>query len=116
LRSDIRVALIYIESWLGGQGAVGVDNMMEDAATAEISRAQIWQWIANEVRLADGRVIDRELVQRLIDEELNRIREQFGTERFDGGRFASAVTLFTNLALSTEFTDFLTLPAYEQMP
>jgi malate synthase len=116
LRSDIRVALIYIESWLGGQGAVGVDNMMEDAPTAQISRAQIWQWIANEVTLADGRVVDRELVQRLIDEELQRIREEFGAEPFEGGRFTSAVALFGNLALSTEFTDFLTLPAYEQMP
>jgi malate synthase len=116
LRSDIRVALIYIESWLGGQGAVGVDNMMEDAATAEISRAQVWQWIANSVTLADGRTIDRPLVENMIDEELTRIRSEFGEARFAGGRFADAVALFRDMALSERFTDFLTLPAYEQMP
>ena len=116
LRSDVRVALLYIESWLSGQGAVGVDNMMEDAATAEISRAQVWQWIANQVTLADGRVVDRPLVQSIIDEELARIRSEFGEARFESGRFPDAVALFSEMALSKEFTDFLTLPAYEQMP
>jgi malate synthase len=116
LRSDIRVALLYIESWLGGQGAVGVDNMMEDAATAEISRAQVWQWIANGVALTDGRVVDRPLVRSIIDEELARIRGEVGEVRFEGGRFTDAIGLFSEMALSEEFTDFLTLPAYEQMP
>ena len=116
LRSDIRVALLYIESWLAGQGAVGVDNMMEDAATAEISRAQVWQWIANGVKLDDGRLVDRDLVRQVIGEELARIRGEFGDDRFESGRFTDAEKLFDDMALSEEFTEFLTLPSYEQMP
>ena len=78
LRNNISVALQYLAAWLGGNGAVAIFNLMEDAATAEISRSQVWQWIHNDVTLDDGPVVTRELVEQLIDEELTKIREQAG--------------------------------------
>ena len=115
LRNNISVALQYLAAWLGGNGAVGIFNLMEDAATAEISRSQIWQWIHNEVALDDGTVVTRELVERLIDEELSKIREQAGDD-FDAEQYGQAVALFTEVALADAFADFLTIPAYERMP
>jgi len=78
LRNNISVALQYLASWLGGSGAVGIFNLMEDAATAEISRSQTWQWIHNDVTLDDGPLVTRDLVERLIDEELSKIRAATG--------------------------------------
>jgi malate synthase len=115
LRNNISVALQYLASWLGGNGAVGIFNLMEDAATAEISRSQIWQWIHNDVALDDGVVVKRDLVERLIDEELSKIRAMSG-ESFDAERYGQAVALFTEVALADNFTEFLTIPAYERMP
>ena len=115
LRNNISVALQYLASWLGGNGAVGIFNLMEDAATAEISRSQIWQWIHNDVALDDGVVVKRDLVERLIDEELSKIRAMTG-EGFDAERYGQAVALFTEVALADNFADFLTIPAYERMP
>jgi malate synthase len=115
LRNNISVALQYLASWLGGNGAVGIFNLMEDAATAEISRSQIWQWIHNDVALDDGVVVKRDLVERLIDEELSKIRAASG-ESFDAERYGQAVALFTEVALADNFADFLTIPAYERMP
>jgi malate synthase len=115
LRNNISVALQYLASWLGGNGAVGIFNLMEDAATAEISRSQTWQWIHNDVALDDGVVVKRDLVERLIDEELSKIRAASG-EGFDAERYGQAVALFTEVALADNFADFLTIPAYERMP
>ena len=115
LRNDISVALQYLASWLGGNGAVGIFNLMEDAATAEISRSQVWQWIHNDIALDDGQVITRELVERLIDEELTKIRAMTG-DGFDAAKYGQAVALFTEVALADNFADFLTIPAYERMP
>jgi malate synthase len=115
LRNNISVALQYLASWLGGSGAVGIFNLMEDAATAEISRSQTWQWIHNDVALDDGVVVKRELVERLIDEELSKIRSMTG-EGFDAERYGQAVALFTEVALADNFAEFLTIPAYERMP
>ena len=115
LRNNISVALQYLASWLAGSGAVAIFNLMEDAATAEISRSQIWQWVHNDITLDDGGVITAELVERLIDEELATIREQAG-ERFDAERYGQAVALFTEVALADNFAEFLTVPAYERMP
>ena len=115
LRNDISVALQYLAAWLGGNGAVGIFNLMEDAATAEISRSQVWQWIHNDVALDDGPVVTRELVERLIDEELTKIRAASG-EDFDADRYGQAVALFSEVALADTFADFLTIPAYERMP
>jgi malate synthase len=115
LRSNISVALQYLAAWLGGSGAVGIFNLMEDAATAEISRSQVWQWIRGEVILDDGPLVTRDLVERMIDEELVKIREAAG-EQFDAARYGQAVALFTEVALADSFADFLTIPAYERMP
>jgi malate synthase len=115
LRNNISVGLQYIATWLGGNGAVGIFNLMEDAATAEIARSQIWQWLHNDVELADGPKVTRELVERLVDEELGKIRESYG-DAFDEERFADAVSLFTEVALADDYADFLTVPAYERMP
>ncbi|MEV5751918.1 malate synthase A [Actinoallomurus sp. NPDC052308] len=115
LRNNISVGLQYIATWLGGNGAVAIFNLMEDAATAEISRSQIWQWLHNDVSLADGPKVTKELVERIIEEELGKIRESYG-DAFDEQRFADAASLFTEVALADDYADFLTLPAYERMP
>ena len=113
LRHNIRVGLQYVEAWLGGQGAVPIYNLMEDAATAEISRTQIWQWLKHRATLDDGRTVTGELVQQLVGEEFARVRLEVGATRFDQGRFAEARALFVQVATSPELADFLTLPAYE---
>jgi malate synthase len=113
LRHNIRVGLQYVEAWLGGQGAVPIYNLMEDAATAEISRTQIWQWLKHRAALDDGRTVTSDLVQQLVGEEFNRVRDEVGAARFDHGRFEEARALFVQVAGSAELADFLTLPAYE---
>ncbi len=115
LRNNISVALQYLASWLSGTGAVAIFNLMEDAATAEISRSQIWQWIHNDVILDDGPLVTKDVVERMIDEELVKIRELAGDD-FDPARYGQAVALFTEVALADSFAEFLTLPAYERMP
>ncbi|RJL26500.1 malate synthase A [Bailinhaonella thermotolerans] len=115
LRNNVDVALRYLATWMGGNGAVAIHNLMEDAATAEISRSQIWQWIHNDVRLADGPVVTKALVEGIIDEELAKISEELG-ERFDVELYAQATALFKEVALDDDFAEFLTLPAYARMP
>ncbi len=116
LRSNISVGVQYLEAWLRGSGAVGINNMMEDAATAEISRSQVWQWLHNDIRLDNGDTVTRELVERLIDEEVGAIRDTVGDEAFAEGRWDDARSLFTEMALAEDFEEFLTIPAYERMP
>jgi malate synthase len=115
LRNDVSVGIQYLESWLRGSGAVGINNLMEDAATAEIARSQVWQWLHNGVRLSDGTQVTRELVERVVDEEMDGIRQARG-DAFAAGRWDDARALFTTMALADEMPDFLTLPAYERMP
>jgi malate synthase len=115
LRNNISVGLQYIATWLGGNGAVAVFNLMEDAATAEIARSQVWQWLNNDVELADGPKVTAELVEQIIGQELAKIRETYG-DAYDERRFAEAVALFKEVALADSYADFLTLPAYERMP
>jgi malate synthase len=115
LRNNISVGLQYLSAWLSGNGAVAIFNLMEDAATAEISRSQIWQWLHNGVTLDNGTKITKELVQRLIDEELFKIRTAAGNG-FDSARYGQAVALFTEVSLADEYSEFLTVPAYERMP
>jgi malate synthase len=115
LRNNISVALQYLASWLSGTGAVAIFNLMEDAATAEISRSQIWQWIHNDVILDDGPLVTKDVVERMIDEELVKIHELAGDD-FDPATYGQAVALFTEVALADSFAEFLTLPAYERMP
>jgi malate synthase len=116
LRSNISVGIQYLESWLRGSGAVGINNLMEDAATAEISRSQVWQWLHNDVELSNGEVVTSELVERLIEEEMTTIEHRVGEEAFARGRWDDARATFTEMALAEEYVDFLTLPAYERMP
>jgi malate synthase len=115
LRNDISVGIQYLASWLGGNGAVAIYNLMEDAATAEIARSQVWQWLHNDILLEDGPKVTRERVEQIIDEELTALREQLG-EAFDAERFGQATALFTEVALADNYADFLTIPAYERMP
>ncbi|HEY1621821.1 MAG TPA: malate synthase A, partial [Streptosporangiaceae bacterium] len=98
----------YLASWLAGSGAVAIFNLMEDAATAEIARSQVWQWLHNDISLDDGRPVTADLVERLIAEEVAAIDAPAGLDE--------AVTLFREVALADDYADFLTIPAYERMP
>ncbi len=119
LRSNVNVGIQYISSWLRGNGAAGIYGLMEDAATAEISRSQVWQWIRHEAHLADGRQVTPELVGELATEELERVREEIGDDEWfeREGRPKESRELFEAVALSgdDEFVEFLTLPAYEKL-
>jgi malate synthase len=117
LRLNIRVGIQYIEAWLGGLGCVPLYNLMEDAATAEISRTQVWQWIHSPRGiLDDGRKVTVAMVRQMIQEELKRIREESGAQRFDGGKFKEAAALFDELVTASELQEFLTLRAYDLLP
>jgi malate synthase len=115
LRSNVSVGLRYLAAWLAGTGAVAIFNLMEDAATAEICRSQIWQWVHTGVALDDGRTVTRELVDDLLEQELAGIRQEAG-DGFDATGYAKAAALFRQVALANDYQDFLTVPAYEQMP
>jgi malate synthase len=115
LRNNVSVGLQYLASWLAGTGAVAIFNLMEDAATAEISRSQIWQWLHNDITLAEGQPVTRDLVEQITTEELATIREHLGSA-YDQSQFDQARQLFTEVALADEYVEFLTLPAYERMP
>ena len=115
LRNNISVGLQYLANWLAGNGAVAIFNLMEDAATAEISRSQIWQWVHNDIKLADGPTVTRDLAERIIGEELATIKAQLGSA-YNEGQYEQATSLFTEVALADDYVDFLTLPAYERMP
>jgi len=116
LRLNIDVGLQYLEAWLKGNGCVPIYNLMEDAATAEISRTQVWQWVRHQAgRLSDGREITADLVRSLIPEELNKIRTLVGDDHFFAGRYRLAAELFERLVTQTELEEFLTLAAYEQI-
>jgi len=115
LRLNIRVAIQYLEAWLRGSGAVPLYGMMEDAATAEISRAQVWQWIHHRVRLANSTVITRELVLELVESEMARIASEVGASRIRDGRFVDARSLFLRTATAPSIEEFLTLPAYPML-
>jgi malate synthase len=114
LRTNVDVGIRYIESWLRGMGAAAIHNLMEDAATAEISRSQIWQWVHNDVTLSDtGEQVTAELVRKYADEETDKIRDEVGADAYDGGRFKEARDIFEQVALADDFVPFLTLPAYD---
>ena len=112
LRTDVNVGFQYISFWLSGRGAAAINSMMEDAATAEISRTQIWQWIRHGVKLDDGREVTPELVRQVLDEETGKIREQVGDEIWQAGRPRETREIFEKVALSPNLIEFLTLPAY----
>ncbi|WP_165225816.1 malate synthase A [Aquisphaera insulae] len=116
LRININVGLRYLESWLRGSGCVPIFNLMEDAATCEISRTQIWQWIRHPAgKLDDGRKITVELFRQLMDEELGKIRADIGPEAYDSGKFPIARQIFDEVTTSPALVEFLTLPAYKYL-
>jgi malate synthase len=115
LRLNINVAIQYVGAWLVGQGAVPIFNLMEDAATAEISRSQVWQWIRSpKGTLDDGRKVTKDMVAAMIPEELAKIRELLGAA-WSSGRYDEAAGIFRELVMNDAFVDFLTLPAYERI-
>jgi malate synthase len=115
LEVNIDVGIQYLEAWLGGNGCVPIYNLMEDAATAEISRTQVWQWVHHGARLSDGRAIDPALVQRTIPQQLEKIRGLCGAARFDSGHFERAGRMFEEMSLTEDFPEFLTVPAYDYL-
>jgi len=116
VRWNIHVGIRYLEAWLGGSGCEPIRNLMEDLATSEISRAQLWQWLHFGARLDDGRAITVELYQGFLTEELAIIRSEYGPKRYDGGHFPAAIELFMRMVRSEQFDEFLSLPAYELLP
>jgi malate synthase len=115
IRKNINVGILYIESWLRGNGAAALYNLMEDAATAEISRTQLWLWLDKNVILEDTRIFTQEMYQQLKKEELIKIESLVGNTIFKNGKFELAVTLFDELVLSKEYKEFLTLSAYDHI-
>jgi len=113
LRNNVSVSIQYLEAWLGGNGCVPLYNLMEDAATAEISRAAVWQWLAHGVTLDDGQKLTSDKVSMVIQQELDALRQQVGDARFATGKFLEAGFLFKYMATSRELEDFLTLSAYD---
>jgi malate synthase len=115
LRLNIDVGIQYMGAWLQGLGCVPIYNLMEDAATAEICRAQVWQWVRHGAKMNDGRTITADLVGQLIDEQIVKLRQQMGTEKFDLTRYVTASELLEKMMTSPEFTEFLTLVAYDHI-
>ena len=115
LRTNVSVGIQYIASWLRGTGAAAINNLMEDAATAEISRSQVWQWVHHQLSLAEGRKITPDLVRKIEAEELAKIKKAVGDDFYADGRYDEAREIFEGVALSDDFKEFLTLPAYERI-
>ncbi len=115
LRMNVSVGIQYIESWLRGTGAAAINNLMEDVATAEISRSQVWQWVRHSARLADGPSVDAGLVGEIVEDEMSRLRERLGDEGWSKSRFDEAREVFEEVALAKDFPAFLTLVALDHL-
>ena len=115
IRKNINIGILYTEAWLRGHGAVALYHLMEDAATAEISRTQVWQWLKNEVKLDDGRKFNMDLYQKLFHHEVEKIKTSVGDKNLTESRFELAFEIFDKLVVSEEFEEFLTLPAYKYL-
>jgi malate synthase len=115
LRQNLNVGILYLEAWLRGNGCVPLYNLMEDAATSEISRTQVWQWLKNRVTLADGRTLTPELYRQVFDEEVGAVRARLAEEGVGAGRYELAAQLFDRMIRSEELPEFLTLSAYEEL-
>ena len=115
MRNNIRVAVQYLEAWISGIGCVPIYGLMEDAATAEISRTSIWQWIQSGRQLDSGQTVTVELFRSMLAEEVEQVRAEVGEERFAQGRFNEAAELFESITVADELVDFLTLPGYQRL-
>jgi malate synthase len=113
IRKNINVGILYTEAWLRGHGAVALYNLMEDAATAEISRTQVWQWLKNKVTLDDGREFNVELYNEFLNDEVKKITKEFGEDTIKNTKLKLAIGLFDKLVISEKFEEFLTLQAYQ---
>lgn len=113
MRLNIRIALQYVEAWISGNGCVPIYGLMEDAATAEISRASIWQWIQHGKSLSNGKLVTKQLFKDMLVEELINVKKELGNDRFTHGKFTQAAVLLEDITTSDELVDFLTLPGYE---
>ena len=113
MRANIRVAVQYLEAWIGGNGCVPIYGLMEDAATAEISRTSIWQWIRHGKTLQSGEVVTATLFRQMLAEEMQVIRAELGEVRFSAGRFSEAAALMEHITTDHELVEFLTLPGYD---
>ena len=115
MRECIKVGVQYIEAWLAGRGAVPLYNLMEDAATAEISRAQIWQWLKHATKLDDGRTVNEELFKDILTSEIDNLKNVLGDDVWAKGKYEKAVEIFEKMSISQVCEEFLTLPAYEEI-
>ena len=115
LRHNINVGILYLESWLRGNGAAAIYNLMEDAATAEICRTQVWQWIHHRAKLDDGREINQSLYEDLRDDEIEEIRQMVGSKAYQEGFYVQAICIFNKLVVQDKWEDFLTLSAYDHL-
>jgi len=113
--ANIDVCVRYLAAWLDGMGCVPIHNLMEDAATAEISRAQVWQWVRHNQKLDDGRAITKDLVRQIVREENDKVKAQIGEEAYAKGRYEDAAQLMIDLVEQPQFYEFLTLPAYDRI-
>ena len=113
VRMNLEVGVRYVEAWIGGLGCVPIHHLMEDAATSEISRCQLWQWLRFGATLDDGRAVTADLLDSWMSEEMTKTRDEIGAQRFDNGRFREAIELFLGMVKAEELPEFLTLPAYE---
>jgi malate synthase len=117
LRTNVNVGLLYLEAWLRGNGCVPLYNLMEDAATAEISRAQVWQWIRHPRGvLQDGRKVTVALFRQVLAEEMAKIKTAVGADAFAAGKYELAAQIFDGIITNDQFVEFLTLPAYDHLP
>lgn len=115
MRLNIRIALQYLEAWISGNGCVPIYGLMEDAATAEISRASIWQWIQHGKSLSNGKLVTKQLFKDMLVEELANVKQEVGSDRFTHGKFTQAAVLLEDITTSDKLVDFLTLPGYEML-
>ena len=113
IKKNINVSILYIASWLNGQGAAAIHHLMEDAATAEISRSQLWQWLQNEVTLDDGKILNKNQYHLFAREEFEKIRQLVGKQQYENGKYKLAEQLFDDLVVNRNFIDFLTIPGYK---
>ena len=115
IRKNFNVGILYVESWLMGTGAAALYNLMEDAATAEISRTQLWLWLKKNAALENNELISKTLYEKIIKEELENIKEYVGEKRYDSGKFELATQLFSTMIFNDNLDDFLTLEAYKHI-
>lgn len=115
LRKNISVGIQYLAAWLGGNGCVPLYNLMEDAATAEISRAQVWQWNKHQCKTVDGKTINPAFVKNIVKEEMVQIKKEVGEQKFEKGNYERAAKMFEEMSIANQFEDFLTIPAYNEI-